>query len=481
MKLALVKIDNDPQFPSNLAILKAVISLSEHQCVIIDATFIPSKTKQSFLFSALRREHPDVIGLGVTDHDMHKSLSFAHLVKGELPDVKICLGGPMPTLIPHEILSSPDVDALCIGDGENIPAFLSFLEGKLTAPPVGFIVKDAKGNLSGSSVAYRHENLDALPFIKFEDWDIDQYRSFYMVPAALPLVASRGCVHQCRFCISDPVRSASAGNKQQYYRVRSPRSVMEEIAYHLNRLPGMFSSIYFEDALFGQSRPWFDEFVRLYREHGYHEMLPWSCETRADIITRKWAQKARSAGCVHVRVGVETWNEDYRRRVYAKQISNKQFSDAARALHEEGIYFNANMIVGGPGETLIDSLKSFFGMLSIDPLYLTFSVFRLTPGTSLYDNLKEHLVYRDDLPRLAQKGMPPVLGDILADIFFPAIQRIRSMSTVLHTPLATTSWTTYLLNKDGCRIEPLFFGRKNFHTLSLQQRTLSCLINARGL
>ncbi len=71
-----------------------------------------------FLLNQLKTFQPDVAAFSVTTYDFLWALKKARLIKKYNPDISIIFGGCHPTLCPEAVITKPEVDALCIGEGE---------------------------------------------------------------------------------------------------------------------------------------------------------------------------------------------------------------------------------------------------------------------------------------------------------------------------------------------------------------------------
>jgi len=474
-KIAFIRVDGEFGFHFGIAAAKASLLDSDHEGVIIDTTFCHKENKEDIIRNSILKSNPDVVGFCVTDMDLLEHLDYARTIKKSFPEITLLLAGAMPTVYPRGLLSIPEVDAICMGDGENLPAFLTAIEeDDLKSPPAGFVLQQ-EGRICGEMKAHMHGDLDSLNFIDYGEWRMDLYKRFYSIPDALPMITSRGCPYSCSFCSADTMRKAMGADQNAYLRHRSPLSIIDEIQFNLKRFKGDFKGIQFDDAIFGSNKKWFAEFVELYREHGLHEWLPWTCQTRGNILTEEWVRKAKSAGCVHIRMGIEHWDESYRHRVYQKEVTNTIFREVTSRLHEAGIYFNTNLIIGGPHEAIGLSLKSLFQTLRLNPFAVTYHIFRATPGLPLVEESQEDIIYRNGLPRIFRDSMHPILIDLIASVLYPVVQRIRASALALRNPHILKALMKEFLQKDQIWYEDLGPLKQSYLNLRKQQIMLEGL------
>jgi radical SAM superfamily enzyme YgiQ (UPF0313 family) len=102
---------------------------TQHRADIIDFTF-HAKGWQSHLKNKIEKYQPDVIGITCTWLYLYYVKAMAKEIKEKFGISVIC-GGYQATLDPEEIMGIPQVDAVCIGDGEFVLAeYLDALQEK---------------------------------------------------------------------------------------------------------------------------------------------------------------------------------------------------------------------------------------------------------------------------------------------------------------------------------------------------------------
>src|SRR5499433_4313543 len=95
------------------------------------------------------------------------------------------------------------------------------------------------------------ENMDALPFVVdvyHRDLVIEQYFIGYLLHPYVSLYTGRGCPAQCTFCLWP---QTIGGHK---YRVRSPQTVADEMAY-MKKLFPQVREFFFDDDTFTANLP----------------------------------------------------------------------------------------------------------------------------------------------------------------------------------------------------------------------------------
>jgi hypothetical protein len=132
---------------------------------------------------------------------------------------------------------------------------------------------------------------------------------------------------------------------------------------------------------------WVREFVDRYAaEVG----LPFNCHVRANLITAEVAADLGRAGCRSVLLGVEAGDERLRNEVLKRNMSDEQIVAAGRYLRENGVRVYTQNILGLPGETFDQALKTLALNQRCRPAFAWASLFMPYPAT--------------DLARYAQEG-----------------------------------------------------------------------------
>ena len=323
------------------------------------------------LAAGLRRLAPDVVGFSVNSVSLEENVELAREVKRLRPATHVVFGGVHATLLPRETLRRPAVDAVCIGEGEE--ALSSYVRGGLR-PTAGIWQRGGPVAPLRPTIA----ELDALPFPDWSYWDLEPYRRSFILPEALWVLSSRGCVYRCTYCSNHALSQAVPG---VYYRERSAESVVDEILHNLEQRP--VRSVFFESENMNLHRGAFLERLgERWRREGLQRRLVWGCKIRADLVTASWVDAVRGLGCVFVSMGLESGSEAVRER-YGKPISDGTFRRACGLLADAGISVNLNVMVGTPVETIADIERSVRLAESLRATTVYYSAYVPLPCTPL--------------------------------------------------------------------------------------------------
>ena len=394
----------------NLGLAYLIASVKgEHKVCLIDTAF-HVKDYREYVLKRLKGFHPDVVGFSTITFNFQSSITIAQLIKESIPDpdIPFIWGGIHPTLAAEETLSEPLVDAVCIGEGEI--SFLAYLEkiekGEQPYDVEGIWFKDRQKNIVKNKLRPFIQDLDSLPFPAWDYFAIDRYVEFNR--RDVMFLTSRGCPYQCTFCASPSVGRLIPGN---YYRTRSPESVINEITTFQKQYPHIkFEHIYFIDETFGLNPQQFKGICQRFQQEETLKNVTWNCETRADIITEEWAKTASESGCSLVFLGIESADENIRNRVYKKNIADIDIKNAVRCLRKYGMEYIFLILLGSYKETGKSINKNLELIKSFSPLSYRIFIYCPTPGTELYETTKKVLVNAHILKKWDTNERPvPVL------------------------------------------------------------------------
>jgi anaerobic magnesium-protoporphyrin IX monomethyl ester cyclase len=211
--------------------------------------------------------------------------------------------------------------------------------------------------------------------------DLERYRAVWMRAHgffSLNMAASRGCSFRCNWC-SKPIW----GNR---YLQRGAAEVAAEMT-DLKRRFGP-DHIWFADDIFGFRVDWIAEFTRAAR--AAHGAIPFTIQTRADLISVAMAQALSEAGCAEVWIGAESGSQ----RVLTamnKGITVEEILTARARLKAANVRVGFFIQIGYLGEQLEDILATRDLIERARPDDVGVSVSYPLPGTPFYEQVKAQL------------------------------------------------------------------------------------------
>ena len=235
-------------------------------------------------------------------------------------------------------------------------------------------------------------NLDDLPFPAFDLVDFSLWKGGILrrvhCQSVATLLTSRGCPYQCAFC----------GSKSMWARKIRAHSIpycvelMEELIarYHLDG----FS--FLDDELVTDRKRILALCAEIQRR-GLHRKIRWEAHSTATSANEEVFRAMQEAGCVNVRIGIESGSEKILRFLKKGQATVKKNLLAVRAARDAGLSVFGSFILGSPEETVDDVLETinFIRHSGLNSCAVFVAV--PYPGTELFTICREKSYFRPGL------------------------------------------------------------------------------------
>jgi anaerobic magnesium-protoporphyrin IX monomethyl ester cyclase len=220
-----------------------------------------------------------------------------------------------------------------------------------------------------------------LPVPAWDLVDIERYRSSWRRAHgyfSLNMAASRGCSFRCAWC-AKPIW----GN---HYLQRRPADVAAEMTRIKRELAP--DHIWFADDIFGFRVDWVTEFAAALATAG--GSIPFTIQTRADLISERMAAALRAAGCSEAWLGAESGSQRVLDAMN-KGIRVGEIHSARARLGAAGIRVGFFIQLGYLGEELSDILATRELIETARPDDVGVSVAYPLPGTRFHDLVSAQL------------------------------------------------------------------------------------------
>lgn len=284
---------------------------------------------------------PDLIAMSCTESTFLLGVEVIKHIEHRKPrDLPVILGGSFATYAPARALDFPEVDIVCIGEGEkSLLELCQRMEQRRSYKDVaGLAFRDRFGVIC-QNPPQPLVCLDENP----TDFDLGLFDPERLIrPMAgelyimAPVETIRGCVYHCAFCNS----RNTGGRKKSMAKVR------EELLYYRDH-HGIQYNFFWADTFLMMSARQLDEFCEMYEDI----RLPFWVQTRVETITDWRLKKLKDVGLHRIAFGIENGNEEFRQKVILKEFSNEDAVKALEITAAIGITYNTNNIVGYPFET----------------------------------------------------------------------------------------------------------------------------------
>ena len=333
---------------------------------------------------------PDLIAFSVMSPHWYPMEPYFEELKKLMPSLPICIGGYQAMLSQEQTIENPNIDYICVGDGEYaIGNLVEHIRGSKRGPADGMWEK-----LNDLSV-YKTEphqigDLEALPFPDYdifskEDGFKDVNSSIFGPKGklVLPVMTGRGCPYRCTYCCNTPILEGWK-TKKTFLRKYQPEDMVAELI----RLRDEYNVGYFEfwDELFLSNLKFVRAFFEIYKEK---VQLPFSINSRVEVMNEEFCRTAAAAGCHTIWFGIESGDQEYRSKMLGRKMTNQQVIDAAENCKNAGINRLTFNIVGMPLETAENMRETLKLNQAIAPEHFFFFPYIPLRGTPLYNTAKE--------------------------------------------------------------------------------------------
>ena len=311
---------------------------------------ISEKSPGEDLRAMIKDYSPDLVATSSLESTWFDTATLLDAAADILEDIPVLAGGIFPTFAPEIVIGHPQVDMVCIGEGEGpiVDLVERIRAGEGYSEIKNLWVKKLNGKIVKNPLR---------SVVPIENLPIPDYSAFHkarmlrpmagQIYRTVPVETNRGCPYGCSFCNSPTTskfyKDAGAGI---FFRKKPLTQIQEELRHLITIWEAEY--VYFlSDTFLALTNQEFDRFIDIYSEFN----LPFWIQSRPETVTEYRAKKLKEVGCHRMSIGLEHGNERFRKTMLKKPYRNSQMIKAAHALAEAGIPLSVNNIIGFPEET----------------------------------------------------------------------------------------------------------------------------------
>ncbi|MBI4448373.1 B12-binding domain-containing radical SAM protein [Candidatus Woesearchaeota archaeon] len=388
--------------PLGLAYLAAVLYEQGYSVKIIDAlgedpykfsSWGPYRIRGLPFEKIVQKIDPDTELVGISNMYSFAFILVQHLIdliKRELPNIQIVLGGAHATVMPQYVLKNTKADFVVLGEGEkNILEICSTLKKKVLPTKIKGLAFRNKNKVIVNEGRNLVEDINTIPIPKRDLLPMENYFELREPHGAArekrwtTMISSRGCPYKCSFCNTPYIW-------QGLWRSRNPKLVVDEIETlaHSYRI----KEIHFEDESMVMNRNKTLEFCRELKARKLDIIWQPSNGIRAELANLKLLSAMKHSGCTHITFAPESGSKRVLNQIINKNLNLNAITSAVRNASQLGIKTMAYFVIGLPGETPVDIKESIryankLARLGLDET--DFSVFSPLPGSQLFFELEK--------------------------------------------------------------------------------------------
>jgi radical SAM superfamily enzyme YgiQ (UPF0313 family) len=326
--------------PIGLAYIAASLREAGHEVTVVDG---PGSAPRNFF------QFKDVRVRGLTKEDIVKRIpedsevialgcmftsnwvyvrEIVKDIRAQFPSAKLIMGGEHVTGFPELSLEQAPLDAVVLGEGEEIVVQLleHFEKGVPLAEMEGVAFRSSDGNIQVKPRYRRIKDIDSISWPAWDLFDIKQYNEVNQPHGAsqghfMPMLATRGCPFQCTFCTS-------------------PNEDLTAIV----------------------RKDWIVDFCDEVVRRGMKITFQMPSGTRSESIDTEVAQKLKAAGCHEFAFAPESGDPKILKAI-KKKVKLPAMYEAARNAMDAGINVGCFFIIGFPEDTYGSVLRTYAAMV----------------------------------------------------------------------------------------------------------------------
>jgi radical SAM superfamily enzyme YgiQ (UPF0313 family) len=380
-KIGMIYITEQPQIAMGLAYISAVLKKHGHEVKLWDTYY----KKDDIIIDEVIKSDIQILLLSAMTLSYERVLKTNKIIKEKRPDIYTLLGGWHSVINPEQMINEPSVDMICIGEGEyavlDIANDLDSSNLKNADK-----IQNIWSKKNREIIRNQPRKLGSLDDLPFPDRDIFNKNSLMDRDGRFFFSTGRGCPYACTYCCNEKMVKLYAKYNSPYVRFRSVEKCIEELKMIEEKYNPI--EIYFVDEQFLISDKRTKEFCKAYKEAGIK--TPFCFMARVEKLTDELGKVLKDAGCIRIHFGVESGNEELRRKYLNRHMTNDQIINAFDICKKYGIIAESFNMLGLPFETKKTIRESFELNKRLKPNFAQFTILYPFPETRIREIYKEN-------------------------------------------------------------------------------------------
>lgn len=346
---------------------------------------IKEKVKLNRLGAFIRGFQPDVIGFQCYTFDLGFIKQALRIVKGINERIITMVGGPHPSAVPPETLEyfGKDLDFCFKGESEkSLSLFIDRLNGgSINLRDIPGLVWRENSRIE-SNACYFEDDLDTLglpswDLIRPETYPESQHGAVYKKFPIAPIMLTRGCPYRCTFCAG----KLTNGEK---LRKRGITSILNEINMLYSERG--IREFHLVDDNFTLDRNYVKSFLKELILRHWDISLATPNGVRLDTLDEELLSLLKESGLYLISLGIESGSNRVL-KLMKKNLTVEKTKEAIRLIKKFDIDIAGFFILGFPGETKEEILKTIKLSLELDLVRANYFTYLPFPGTESYQGL----------------------------------------------------------------------------------------------
>ncbi len=425
-------LSSEVGYSSGIGILSAILKKNGHQTKLIHVSDEIGYPLDNLRINRdIHNFQPGLICFSITTNHWFSSRRIGISVR-QNSNTPIIVGGHHPTSDPEQVIREPWIDLLCRGEGDRaLPEVVRRLEAGTPMDGIPNIFHKRNGQVFRERILDWVEDLDTLPV---EDHEIFNFGKIVETRNGwAEVIVTRGCPYPCSYCFNKPLLNDYKRTFEQieglHFDTKKFTNRRRSVDAVISMLKGMkegypnIEHFTFVDDIMAQDSPWFRKFAERYADE---IGLPYACTSQPLLFNENLARLLKASGCKVVKMGIEAGNENIRRTVLNRRISNEYLEKVFHIAREFDLKPQAFNMIGIPGETFKNMMETVRLNALLRPYIVWLSTFNPYPGTELYKKcLEKNMINQSKIDSVESYRE----DSVLKDEFLPPLEfkKIRVM------------------------------------------------------
>ncbi len=320
----------------------------------------------------------DVFGISSSFTPYHgEAMEIARIIKQRDRNKIVVMGGAHVSCDPKEILRSPFIDYVILGEGEvRLPLLLEEIaKGKVKSfEKIDGIGYRKNGEIEINPPQTFIKDLDSLPHPARDLLDLDRYQM--RKKRSTMIITSRGCPHGCAYCSAHLVMGTS-------FRARTPEAILREMMKCKKEYGIEIFDIEDDNFTFDQERA--KQLMNLIIESFGEEKIELSAMNGVSFasLDKELLQLMRRAGFKTINLSYVSTDPATKERMKRPKPTT-EFDTILKEAEQFGLSVIAYAVLGMPGQTIEEMVDTLIYLMG-NRVLIGPSIYYPTPGTPLFE------------------------------------------------------------------------------------------------
>lgn len=333
------------------------------------------------------RFKPDLILMHVQEDIFSQSIAMLDAIKDR--DIEHIVGGVFAIADPDYVMENELIKRLCRFEAEEMlkDAIDAIKTGRSLDTVQGTWYRTEDGTIKKNKPAPLTDISKASPdFSVYADKGVGKRWARTMggihFNTSISMETYRGCPYNCTFCNSPTTRDVAGKNVLNignFMRRKKADQIERELVELIDKWDVEFIT-FADDSFLARPAKEIFEFAEMWSKY----KIPFWMNTRVENCKPEYLQAMKECGMYRFNMGIESGNEQYRREILKRPVSNDVYYEHFDYVNKSDIPYGLNVIIGMPFETrehVLDTAKMLKAVGGWDGL--TISGFQPYRGTEL--------------------------------------------------------------------------------------------------